>query len=57
MTVYRLYSGRELQFDINLLTSEFPMALADALDRILTPALEMLPAPRHPSELIAVQAS
>ena len=57
MTVYRLYSGRELQFDINLLTSAFPVALADALDRVLTPALEMLPTPRQPSELIAAQAS
>jgi hypothetical protein len=57
MTVYRLYSGRELQFDINLLTSAFPVALADALDRVLTPDLEMLPTPRQPSELIVVQAS
>jgi hypothetical protein len=57
MTVYRLYSERELQFDINLLTAEFPVALADALDRVLTPALEMLPTPGHPSELIAAQAS
>ena len=55
MTVYRLYSGRELQFDINLLTLAFPVALADALDRVLTPDLEMLP--RQPSELIVVQAS
>ena len=54
MTVYRLYSDRELQFDISLLTSEFPIALADALERILTPALEMLPTP---SALIAAQAS
>lgn len=57
MTVYRLYSDRELQFDINLLTSEFPVALADALDRVLTPALEMLPTPRHSSGLMAAQAS
>ena len=57
MTVYRLYSGRELQFDINLLTLAFPVALADALDRVLTPDLEMLPTPHQPSELIVVQAS
>ena len=57
MTVYRLYSGRELQFDINLLISEFPIALANALDRIWASGLEILPAPRQPSELIAAQAS
>ena len=33
MTVYRLYSGRDLQLDINLLTSLFPAALAEALYR------------------------
>jgi UDP-GlcNAc:undecaprenyl-phosphate GlcNAc-1-phosphate transferase len=57
MTIYHLYSDRELQFDINLLTSTFPVALADALDRVLTPALEILPTPNQPSELIAAQAS
>ncbi len=36
MVVYRIYSRRDLQLDINLLTSEFPAALADALDRVLT---------------------
>jgi hypothetical protein len=57
MTVYRLYSDRELQFDISLLTSEFPAALADALHRVLTPSLQMLPTPNQPSELITAQAS
>lgn len=40
MTIYRLYTERDLQLDINLLTSVFPGALADALDRALSPALE-----------------
>lgn len=32
---YRAYGQRALQLDVNLLTSEFPVALADALDRAL----------------------
>jgi len=36
LVVYRIYSRRDLQLDINLLTSEFPVTLADALDRVLT---------------------
>ena len=34
LVVFRTYSDRDLQLDINLLTSQFPGALADALDRI-----------------------
>jgi len=34
MVVHRLYSTRELQFDLNLLISVFPVALADALLRV-----------------------
>jgi UDP-GlcNAc:undecaprenyl-phosphate GlcNAc-1-phosphate transferase len=33
MRLYRLYNERDLQLDINLLTSAFPSALAEALDR------------------------
>jgi len=33
--MHRLYSQRDLQLDVNLLTSSFPRALADALDRTL----------------------
>src|SRR3954465_9229724 len=33
LTVHRLYSTRDLQIDVNLLTGAFPAALADALDR------------------------
>ena len=35
LVVYRVYSQRGLQLDVNLVTSEFPVALADALDRAL----------------------
>ena len=35
LTVQRIYSNRELQLDVNLLTSAFPTALADALDRTI----------------------
>ncbi len=36
LVIHRTYSQRDLQLDINLITSEFPVALADALDRVLT---------------------
>ena len=36
LIVKRHYTPRDLQLDVNLLTSEFPVALAEALDRILT---------------------
>src|SRR4029077_10476994 len=35
LMVHRLYSSRDLQLDVNLLTGAFPTALADALDRTL----------------------
>jgi UDP-GlcNAc:undecaprenyl-phosphate GlcNAc-1-phosphate transferase len=35
LVIHRVYSQRDLQLDINLITSEFPVALADALDRAL----------------------
>jgi UDP-GlcNAc:undecaprenyl-phosphate/decaprenyl-phosphate GlcNAc-1-phosphate transferase len=33
-TLYRLYNGGNLQLDVNLLTSVFSVAMADALDRM-----------------------
>jgi UDP-GlcNAc:undecaprenyl-phosphate GlcNAc-1-phosphate transferase len=33
--VYRWYGTRPLLFDVNLLTTKFPVVLADALDRVL----------------------
>jgi UDP-GlcNAc:undecaprenyl-phosphate/decaprenyl-phosphate GlcNAc-1-phosphate transferase len=38
MAVCRSYTERALQLDVNLLTSEFPVVLADALHRTLTDA-------------------
>jgi UDP-GlcNAc:undecaprenyl-phosphate GlcNAc-1-phosphate transferase len=37
MKIYRFYSDRALLVDTNLLTSVFPVVLADALDRALVP--------------------
>jgi len=42
MEIYRLYNERPLLLDINLLTSDFPTVLADALDRVLA-KFEVLP--------------
>jgi hypothetical protein len=36
LVVYRIYSRRDLQLDVNLLTSEFPGTLADAIERVLS---------------------
>lgn len=36
LLIYRIYSPRDLELDVSLLTSEFPTVLADALDRALT---------------------
>jgi hypothetical protein len=43
LTVYRLYQEQPLQLDVNLLVSEFPVALAEALDRVIGQAVEMIP--------------
>lgn len=43
MVIHRRYTDRSLQLDVNLLTSEFPVALADAVDRIVGHAVEMVP--------------
>jgi hypothetical protein len=45
LVVRRLYSQRDLQLDINLLTSNFPVALADALDRTLQRGVQVIPHP------------
>jgi UDP-GlcNAc:undecaprenyl-phosphate GlcNAc-1-phosphate transferase len=57
MTIYRLCTDRDLQFDINLLTSVFLVALADALDRVLSPTVETMPTADRRSELATAQAS
>jgi len=52
----RLYSTRDLQIDINLLTSAFPTALADALDRTLAASAQIILLPEQDTSLIAAQA-
>jgi UDP-GlcNAc:undecaprenyl-phosphate GlcNAc-1-phosphate transferase len=56
ITIYRGYSERDLQVDINLLTSIFPIALADALDRASNTNLEFLPAIED-SQFMSAQVS
>jgi UDP-GlcNAc:undecaprenyl-phosphate GlcNAc-1-phosphate transferase len=56
LTVHRLYSQRDLQADINLLTSAFPTALADALERTLAHPAQVIPLPEQDAHLIAAQA-
>jgi UDP-GlcNAc:undecaprenyl-phosphate GlcNAc-1-phosphate transferase len=56
MTFYRAYSGRDLQLDINLLTALFPSALAQALDRALSPAIEGIRTPAKQTGVMAAQA-
>jgi UDP-GlcNAc:undecaprenyl-phosphate/decaprenyl-phosphate GlcNAc-1-phosphate transferase len=41
LILYRLYGGGDLQLDINLLTSVFPGALADALERMQDRVVEV----------------
>jgi UDP-GlcNAc:undecaprenyl-phosphate/decaprenyl-phosphate GlcNAc-1-phosphate transferase len=56
MTIHRRYAEQALQLDVNLLTSQFPTALADALDRIVTHAVEMIPDTRRNDGLVEAQA-
>ncbi|MGA7218336.1 MAG: MraY family glycosyltransferase [Candidatus Sulfotelmatobacter sp.] len=56
LMVHRLYSQRELQVDINLLTSSFPIVLADAFDRALQHAVQVIPHAGQDEGFIAAQA-
>jgi UDP-GlcNAc:undecaprenyl-phosphate/decaprenyl-phosphate GlcNAc-1-phosphate transferase len=56
LQIHRLYSSRELQLDINLLTSEFPIALGDALERTFTHPALIIPLPAQDPALVAAQA-
>ena len=56
LTVHRLYSSRDLQLDINLLTSAFPIALADSLDRTLVRPPHVTALRNQDGSLIAAQA-
>jgi len=55
LTIHRLYSSRDLQLDINLLTSAFPTALADSLERTAAHSAQVIPLHQDPS-LITAQA-
>jgi UDP-GlcNAc:undecaprenyl-phosphate/decaprenyl-phosphate GlcNAc-1-phosphate transferase len=56
MVVHRRYSEQPLQLDVNLLASEFPIALADALDRVVGREVEIA-APKGQDEgLVEAQA-
>jgi len=56
LIVHRLYSPRDLQLDVNLLTGAFPTALADALDRTLAHSAQVIALPEQDASLIAAQA-
>jgi UDP-GlcNAc:undecaprenyl-phosphate/decaprenyl-phosphate GlcNAc-1-phosphate transferase len=56
LRVHRIYSQRHLQLDINLLTSSFPIALADALDRALPHSVQLMPSTDRNEGFIAAQA-
>jgi UDP-GlcNAc:undecaprenyl-phosphate GlcNAc-1-phosphate transferase len=53
LSMHRLYSQRDLQLDVNLLTSAFPVALADALDRTLSYNPQVIPLSEQGTGLIA----
>jgi hypothetical protein len=44
-----------LHLDVNLLISEFPVALADALDRVISDAVEAAPKTSGPQILVDTQ--
>jgi UDP-GlcNAc:undecaprenyl-phosphate GlcNAc-1-phosphate transferase len=56
MTVYRRYSGRDLQLDINLLTASFPVALAEALERVFAEGVEFASRVDNSPSLTVAQA-
>ena len=56
LLVRRMYSPRDLQLDINLLTSSFPTALADALERTLAHSAQVIALPGQDTSLVAAQA-
>jgi hypothetical protein len=56
MHVQRLYHERPLQLDVNLLISEFPTALADALDRVFVSAMATAPKTNDGQGLVQAQA-
>jgi hypothetical protein len=57
MKIYRFYSDRALLVDTNLLTTVFPVVLADALDRALIPKQAVLPEVTNGPDFMAAEAS
>jgi hypothetical protein len=55
--IYRLYSDRPLLVDTNLLTSGFPVVLADALDRALASSEGLVPEVTASRGFMAAEAS
>jgi hypothetical protein len=55
LVVFRRYSQRDLQLDINLLTSDFAVTLADALQRTMAENVEFIPLP-EPAAIFSAQA-
>lgn len=53
LDVYRTYTHRDLQLDVNLLTSDFPAALANALDRAMTRPEVLVPAAQRDTQFLA----
>ena len=56
LTLHRIYSQRDLQLDMNLLTSGLPIALADALDRALQHTVEITSQPIEDGGYTSAQA-
>ena len=56
LKVHRLYSSRDLQLDINLLTGTFPTTLADALERTSKHSAEVIALPEQDASLVTAQA-
>ena len=57
MKIYRFYADRALLVDSNLLTSIFPVVLADALDRVLNSKQGGVPETTASADLMAEEAS
>jgi len=56
MAIHRLYSERTLQLDVNLITTDFPIALADALERVLGQEVALVTRPGEDEGMVAMQA-
>ena len=56
MGLQRLYNERPLQIDVNLLISDFPTAVADALDRVISQAVGIAPRAKEGTGLVEAQA-